>query len=538
MSATLVLRNGRIHTMDPERPLVTAVAIRDDVIVGVGDDAAMERLLGPGGRVIDLDGKAVTPGLVDAHVHFQWFSLSLQSVDLFEVPSLAEALRRVQEGVQKAAPGGWVQGRGWVQDLWHNRAFPTAAQLDEVSGDRPVYLTHKSGHAAWANSQALRRAGITANTPDPAGGQIQRDESGQPTGILFESAMELVEREIPEPTLDEVVAAMRTAQDYCWEVGLTGIHDFDGRTSFRALQSLHLNGELGLRVVKNIPAYRLEHAVGVGLRTGFGDDWLQIGGIKIFADGALGPRTALMIEPFEGEPDNRGIAVVDKEEMMAIASEASANGLSVTIHAIGDRANHDVLDVYEAVRGEEQERAQQGQKAPELRHRIEHVQLLHPGDRERLAQLKVIASMQPSHAPADMEMAERYWGQRAQYSYAWRTVLDSGAMLVFGSDAPIESIAPLPGIYAGITRRRSDGAPGDEGWFPEQRLSMQETIHAFTMAAAYTAGQESRQGSVTPGKLADLTIYDRDIFAVAPEELLEAKIAGTVVDGQFRYRDF
>ena len=382
MSATLVLRNGRIHTMDPERPLVTAVAIRDDVIVGVGDDAAMERLLGPGGRVIDLDGKGVTPGLVDAHVHFQWFSLSLQSVDLFEVPSLAEALRRVQEGVQKVAPGGWVQGRGWVQDLWHNRAFPTAAQLDEVSGDRPVYLTHKSGHAAWANSQALRRAGITANTPDPAGGQIQRDESGQPTGILFESAMELVEREIPEPTLDEVVAAMRTAQDYCWEVGLTGIHDFDGRTSFRALQSLHLNGELGLRVVKNIPAYRLEHAVGVGLRTGFGDDWLQIGGIKIFADGALGPRTALMIEPFEGEPDNRGIAVVDKEEMMAIASEASANGLSVTIHAIGDRANHDVLDVYEAVRGEEQERAQQGQKPPELRHRIEHVQLLHPGDRE------------------------------------------------------------------------------------------------------------------------------------------------------------
>jgi predicted amidohydrolase YtcJ len=524
--------------MDPQRPLVTAVAIRDGVIIDVGDDAAMESLLGPSGRVLDLDGKAVTPGLVDAHVHFQWFSLSLQSVDLFEVPSLEEALRRVQEGVQKAASGSWLQGRGWTQELWQKRTFPTAAQLDEVSGDAPVYLTHKSGHAAWANTQALRRAGITADTRDPAGGQIQRDESGQPTGILFESAMELVEKQIPEPTVDEVVTAMRVAQEQCWEVGLTGIHDFDGRTSFRALQSLHLNGELGLRVVKNIPAYRLEHAVGVGLRSGFGDDWLRIGGIKIFADGALGPRTALMIEPYEGEPDNRGIAVVDKEEMMAIASEASANGLGVTIHAIGDRANHDVLDVYEAVRGEEKERAQRGQQVPTLRHRIEHVQLLHPADHQRLAQLDVIASMQPSHATADMEMAERYWGERAQYSYAWRTVLDSGATLVFGSDAPIESIAPLPGIYAGVTRRRAGGVPGDEGWFPEQRLSMQETIHAFTVAAAYTAGQEARQGTISPGKLADLTIYDRDIFEVAPEELLETRIAGTMIGGEFRYRNF
>ncbi|MFW5940948.1 MAG: amidohydrolase [Chloroflexota bacterium] len=538
MSATLVFVNGRIYTMEAAEPSVSALAVRDGRILATGTDQAMRELLAPDGDLVDLGGRALTPGLVDAHAHFQWFALSRLQIDLFEVSSLQEALRRVADTAAEAPPGRWLQGRGWTQELWQAHRFPTAADLDAVTGALPAFLTHKSGHAAWVNSRALKEAGIDANTPDPPGGQIQRDKAGAPTGILFESAMDLVREKIPKATAPEVADAMRSAQEYCWEVGLTGIHDFDGPTSFRALQALHLDEELGLRVVKNIPASRLEHVVGVGLRSGFGDDWLRIGGIKIFADGALGPRTALMIEPFEGEPNNRGIAVTDKEEMMAIASEASAHGLSLTIHAIGDRANHDVLDVYEALHEEEQARRAAGQIAPRLRHRIEHVQLLHPADQQRLSQLGVIASMQPSHATADMEMVDRYWGERGRHSYAWRTVLESGALLVFGSDAPIESIAPLPGIYAAVTRRRPDGAPGPEGWYGEQRLTLQEAIHAFTVAAAQTAGQLAHQGTVRAGKLADFTIFDRDIFDVAPDELLEAKIAATVVGGQFRYRAF
>ncbi len=429
------------------------------------------------------------------------------------------------------APGDWIQGRGWSQDTWPDRAFPTAADLDAVLPNIPVCLHHRSGHAAWVNSAALKHAHIDASTADPPGGQIQRDANGEPTGILFEDAIELVTSHIPRPSLDAIADAMRHAQTVCWAAGLTGIHDFDGRACFMALQQLQNSGDLGLRVVKNIPVPRLEHALEVGLRSGFGNDWLRIGGIKIFADGALGSRTAAMIAPYEGEPDNRGIVVTDKEEMLEKALAASRGGLSVTIHAIGDRANHDVLDVYEQVRRDEARRG-----AAPLRHRIEHVQLLHPSDLNRLAEQNIIASMQPIHATADMDMADRYWGDRTQYSYAWRTMQDSGALVVFGSDAPVESIEPLQGIHAAVTRQRASGQPGPDGWYPEQRLTLAETIRAFTLAAAATSGQAAVLGSLTPGKLADLTIFDQDLFALSPDALLEATVAATVVGGEFRYR--
>lgn len=533
MTATLVLTNGKVYTMDLALPHATAVAIRDGRILALGDDAAMLALLGAGGERVDLDGRCVVPGLVDAHVHFQGFSIARQRVDLDQAASLAEVLARIAARAVQGDPNPetWLQGRGWSQDAWIERRFPTAADLDRVVSDRPACMIHKSGHAAWVNSKALRAARIGAATADPAGGQIQRDNQGRPTGILFEEAIELVTGHIPDPSPEQLRQAMREAQAYCWQVGLTGIHDFDGRDCFRALQALHLNGELGLRVLKNIPVYRLDHAVGVGLRSGFGDDWLRIGGVKIFADGALGSRTAAMIAPYENDPSNYGIVVTDKEQMMAYAAEASANGLSVTIHAIGDRANHDVLDVYTAVR------AQEGSDRS-LRHRIEHVQLLHPDDLGRLAQLNIIASMQPIHATSDMVMADDYWGERARYGYAARTMLESGATVVFGSDAPVERIDPLPGIHAAVTRRRADGRPGPDGWYAEQRLTIAETIHAFSTAAAITAGQEAYAGTITPGKLADLTIFERDVFAIPPDELLDAGIAGTIVDGAFRYRNW
>ena len=362
MSATLVMTNGYIYTMDSQRPTATAVAMRDGKIMAVGDDADLKELLAGDGEWLDLNGRCVVPGLVDAHVHFEGFSLARQRVDLDGAESLEEVLQRVADYAGQLQANQyltnreqWLQGRGWAQDTWRELTFPTAAQLDQVVSQMLVCLRHKSGHAAWVNTKTLQFAGITETTPDPPGGQIQRDNRGQPTGILFEDAMSLVTDKLPEPTLEQLSKAMVDAQSYCWQTGLTGLHDFDGRSCFQALQILKQRGDLGLRVVKNIPVTRLDYATGVGLRSGFGDEWLRIGGVKIFADGALGARTATMVEPYENDPQNRGIVVTDKEEMRAFAGKASANGLSVTIHAIGDRANHDVLDVYEAVRKEEVE---------------------------------------------------------------------------------------------------------------------------------------------------------------------------------------
>jgi predicted amidohydrolase YtcJ len=537
MSTTMILTNGRIHTMNPKQPTATAVAVRDGKILAVGSDDEIKPLLGAGGERVDLNGRCLTPGLVDAHVHFQWVALGLQQVNLRGTKTLEETLQRIASKLttdyRPLNTDYWLQGRGWRVDDWGQSHFPTAAHLDALSSDIPIFLRDHSGHAAWANSRALRLAGIDAQTADPPGGQIQRDENGQPTGILFEEAIDLVRQHIPQASPAQLVNAMRQAQEYCWRVGLTGLHDFDGRSCFIALQTLRQNGELGLRIVKNVPVYRLEHAIGVGLRSGFGDDWLRIGSLKIFADGALGPRTAAMLAPYEGEPNNYGIVVTDKEEMLEKASAAAANGLSVTVHAIGDRANHDVLDVFEEVRKQE---AQAGRS--HLRHRIEHVQIIHPSDQQRLAQLGVIASMQPTHATSDIEAANHHWGSRTKDSYAWRTMLNSGATLVFGSDAPIEKIDPLPGIHAAVSRRRADGTPGSDGWHPEQKLTMPETIHAFTTAAAITSGQEARQGSIAPGKLADFTIFGRDIFAIPPDELLDVEICGTVVGGTFKHRTF
>jgi predicted amidohydrolase YtcJ len=402
--------------------------------------------------------------------------------------------------------------------------LPTAADLDRVAPDHPIVLEAKSGHAMWANSRALERAGITASTPDPSGGQIVRDVRGQPTGILLEGAMDLIRTVRPVPTPEELAEMMRAAFPAAHRAGLTGIHDFDGPVAFAAFQILKQRGQLGLRVVKSIPRQMLNQALDLGLGSGFGDDWLSIGSIKMFADGALGPQTASMLEPYEGT-NNLGIVTLNKVEMTENVRRANAAGLSCAIHAIGDQACRTVLDVYEEVAHS----AQRGS----LRNRIEHVQLVHPQDYNRLGKLGVIASMQPTHATSDMMMADKYWGKRNTGAYAWRTQLDAGAVLAFGSDCPVEKIDPLLGIHAAVTRRRADGSPGPEGWYPEQRLTVGEAVRAFTWGAAYAAGKEDRLGSITPGKLADFTVLDRDIFKVEPMELLNTHVEATLIGGQF-----
>ncbi|MGF1507743.1 MAG: amidohydrolase, partial [Anaerolineae bacterium] len=445
----------------------------------------------------------------------------------------------VERAAKRAAESDeeWLRGRGWGQSEWENTAFPTAAQLDARIADRPVYLIAHSGHAAWVNSAALRRAGITAETPDPPGGQIGRDASGQPTGVLFETAMELVADLIPSPTVEELAARVKTAVERAHQGGLTGIHDFDGALAFRAYQHLHHNSDLTLRIVKNIPVHKLDHAIEVGLRWGFGDDYLRIGAVKTFADGALGAKTAWMIAPYEGEPDNVGICVTDPEEMTYNVSRASAAGLPSTIHAIGDKAVHEVLNAYEIVRREEAER---GVSPAAMRHRIEHVQVIHPDDRYRLGEMGIIASMQPNHATSDMEAADRLWGERAAYAYHWRWQLDAGAMLALGSDAPIEPIEPLPNIQAAVTRRRPDGSPGPEGWRSGEngRLSLSEALHGFTIGPAYAAGMEDRLGRLAPGYLADLVVLGDDLTQVDPMTLGDIEVLGTMVGGEWVYRAF
>lgn len=518
--------------MDATRPMATALAIRDDKIEAVGDEGTLRLLLDGNYETIDLGGRSVVPGLVDAHAHFENFSLFLKRVDLGDATSLGEVLQRIERAASTLQAGEWLQGWGWAQETWNSRQFPTAQQLDALVPHNPVFLRHKSGHAAWVNTAALRIGRIDAGTSNPDGGSIQRNENGKATGILFEGpAMQLVEHHIPVATEEQVIAAMKAGQAYCWKVGLTGIHDFDGRSCFHALQTLKLRGELGLRFVKNIPSALVEHAVGVGLRSGFGDDWLRMGGVKMFADGALGARTALMIRPYEGEPLNRGMAVLEKEEMMRIANLAYPNQLSLTTHAIGDQAVHDVLDVYESVHNANYD------TKPYTPNRIEHVQIIHPADKGRLAQLGVVASMQPIHATSDYEMADRYWGKRAEHSYAIKTLQDTGATVVFGSDAPVEKIDPLLGIHAAVTRQRANNMP-PEGWYPEQRYTMHDAIYAFTQAAAITAGQQARQGSISAGKLADLTIFDGDIFEVVGRDILDVGVAGTMVGGEFKHRIF
>jgi hypothetical protein len=527
-----VVFNGDIITLDSIQLRVSAMAIIDGRIVAWGSDDDMLALAGANTARDDLSGHTVIPGLTDAHIHWSWTAQKLQWVDVFEVPSKQLALERVAQRAVDTAPDQWIRGWGWSQDFWVDSTFPSAADLDTVATHHPVCLNAKSGHAAWVNSAALRRCGITASTRDPEGGQIQRDSDGNPTGLLFETAIGLVTSQIPQPTVEQLADQMKQAQALALAAGLTGLHDFDGPDCLRALQILRERDQLALRVLKNINKEWIDAALTTGLRRGFGDDWIRIGGLKIFADGALGPRTAYMIEPYEGEPDNYGISVTDKEEMQALVSQASAAGLPSTIHAIGDRAVHDVLDVFESVRNEE---AGRGELLSTRRHRIEHVQIIHPDDAHRLAQLGIIASMQPRHATSDYEAADRYWGERSQWSYNIRLQIDQGAPIALGTDSPVEPFEPLKSIFAAVTRQRPDGSPGPEGWYPDLRLTMDETLRGFTTGPAYAAGMEYRLGQLAPGYLADLVVLDRDLYAVPASEILETQILGTMVDGVWRY---
>lgn len=524
MHTKLILINGNIHTMDRSRPRASALAIAGEQVLAVGRDADLLQLQAQGDRVIDLHGRTVTPGLIDAHLHFLSYGLSLQEIDLVGTQSLEAALERVAARAQTTPAGQWLSGRGWDQMLWPAPTFPRRRDLDAVTRDHPIFLRRKCGHAGWANSLALELAGISRDTPDPEGGAIERDPAtGQPTGILLERAMELVMRHLAAPSPEAAVDAVRTALRRANSLGITGVHNMEGSDALRAFQTLRRRGELTLRVLQQIPEADLDAAIQLGVQTGYGDAWIRFGAVKIFSDGSLGARSALMVEPYEGEPHNYGIAVATAEHLKRQVSRAAQAGLAVHIHAIGDQANRNVLDAIEATR--------RNGIGLHLRHRIEHAQILQPADVPRFAELGVIASMQPIHCTQDITLADRHWGKRSRLAYAWSSLLASGAVLAFGSDAPVETPDAMQGIYAAVTRRRADGYPSPEGWYPEECVSVQDALYAYTVGAAYAGGEEAIKGTLATGMLADLAVWSQDIFAVAPEDILSTQAVATIVGG-------
>jgi predicted amidohydrolase YtcJ len=521
--------NGRIRTMNAQQPFASAMAVANGRILAIGTDEEIHYFSGWNTTEENLGGAVVWPGLTDAHLHLDHYTRSLNYVNC-ETSTRSECIDNVAQRCQSTPSGQWVRGHGWNQNDWAE-GFGDALLLDEISDGHPVYLTAKSLHASWANSLALQMAGITSQTPDPEGGQIGRDARGNPNGLLFENAMALFEKNIPELTPAELLPLLVKTQEKLWSLGLTGVHDFDGINCFAALQALDGKKMLKIRVVKSIPYKFLQQAAELKLRSGFGSDFLRIGSVKLFADGALGPRTASMLQPYENETDYRGIALLDSEEIFEIGRQAALSGLSLATHAIGDLANHEAINGYAQIRSFEQQ-----EKLPPTRHRIEHVQIIHPDDLPRLKELGLIASMQPLHATSDMYISDRHWGERSKYAYALNSMIQLGTSYAFGSDAPVESPNPFFGLHAAVTRTRQDGSPGPAGWHSEQKISLLEALYGYTTGAAYAGHFENDLGQLSVGYCADFIVLNQDPFSLSPAEIYQLSPQSVAVGGEWVWR--
>jgi len=535
MSGELILVNGDFYTQDPSYPRATAVAIRGGRFVAVDYNDRVLAHSWRGVPVIDLEGRKVLPGLTDAHIHLLEWALSRRQLSLNDATSLADVQGRLVEQAGRTSARQWIVGHGWNETEWPQSRVPTRSELDLVSGDHPVLLWRADGHMAVANSCALAQAGVTANTVDPSGGIIGRGEHGQPNGVLRDAAVHLVASHIPVPGEEEMLGALREGLGELRRLGITGVHAFpDGagsQRSFRAYQRLEASRELTARVWMLLPGERLDEAIALGLRTGTGSDMLRVGHVKFFADGSQGARTAWMSEPYEDVPGN-GLSLVPPEVLAEAARRADRAGLAVAIHAIGDQANHALLEALEPVltdrRGAET-------SVPLAPHRIEHAQMLQPDDVLRLARLGLLASVQPIHLTDDIPMVERSVGARGRLAYPFHDMARAGVTLAFGSDGPVADINPFFGIHAAVTRQRRDGNPPG-GWYPAQRITLVEAVRGYTFGPAIASGRRAELGSIAPGKLADLVVLDRDIFEIRPEEISETQVIMTVVRGDVVYR--
>ncbi len=532
--------NGKIHTEEPQAPQASAVAIAGNRFRAVGSNDEIRSLVKPGAKIIDLGGRRVLPGLNDGHFHYRDWALSLRQLPLSTARSLADLQAQVAEAAQ--APGqGWIMGRGWNETFWSEPRLPTRDDLDEAAGQHPVMLYRNDMHLAVANTRALQAAGITADTANPDGGVIGRDAAGEPSGLLADLAMNLVSGVVPPATEEETVDAMREGIGRLHRLGLTGLHDYRvmggicGVPAFRAWQRLEAAGDLALRVWMHVPGERTADAIALGLRTGFGNDYLRVGHLKFFVDGSQGARTAWMLEPYED--GGCGIPLTPVGEIGEAVYQAERAGWAVAIHAIGDRANRELITTLEQAR-QRVARREPGPGVttapPRAPHRIEHVQMIRPEDLPRLATLGVVASVQPLQATDDIAMVELSVGSRARYAYTFQSLLKAGVPLALGSDCPVADPNPFWSIHAAVTRQHRDGTPPG-GWFSEQRLTVPQAIWGFTMGTALASGRQKELGSIAPGKLADLVVLDRDPFAVDPVEIAETRVDLTVFDGRIAF---
>jgi len=524
----LILCGGKIYPHALVKRPVESLLISRGKVVYLGESKKALSVANTKTEKINLEGKTVIPAFTDCHLHFLSWALSLKRVNLDGISDFKEVLRKIKEAGGKLSPGEWLLGRGWNKNLWRDIDLPNKPHLDTILPENPILLHSKDGHTIWVNSRALKLAKIDRNTPDPEGGLIARNPKGEPTGILHENACLLLDPHVSKPTRNVLRKALLEAIKRAHRQGVVGIHDCEEDEEALSLwQELLSEKKLDLRVYKMIPQEHMESASSLGLSTGYGDEFLRIGPVKIYADGALGSQTALMFEAYEGRPDDFGVEVTSRKELESLVETAVKSNLSVTVHAIGDKANYNVISVFEKYKGEFAKR--------KLRPRIEHAQLLRRQDIPRFAKSNIIASVQPSHLLADRDTAERYWGSRCDTIYPFRSLLKSGALLCFGSDAPIERLNPLEGICAAVNRKKPDD-PRDS-WYPREKLKVSEAVAGFTTWVAQATGEDDVKGSLAVGKFADMVILSDDIFQIPPEDIHKVKVLATFIAGRMVYRD-
>ena len=529
--ADLVLRNGTIYTVDKNFSIVQAVAVIGDRIVTAGSNEEVSAYLGPGTRVIDLNGRTVVPGLIDSHYHFQSVGKRAYDLDLDGCTSLEDFQARLKNWSAGKAAGDWITGRGWMEEDWPTKRFPTRIELDAVIAHLPVYLNRADGHMAVVNSKALQLAGITADTPHPPGGEILKDNNGAPNGLLVDRAMALVTTLIPTGTREWQEKHARKANEVALAYGWTTIHDAGSKWETIGLwQEMYRRGELQIRIYGMVrgPGAEVDTLLQRGPQIGLCDDHLTVRCIKISADGALGSRGAALLDKYS-DAEAKGLFLFTDREVYPVVKAATAQGIQMAIHAIGDAANRKALDFYEQAQNEVPESQR---KIREPRHRIEHAQIVHAGDLPRFKKLGVIPSMQPSHAIGDLHFAPRRLGpERLHGAYAWRTLLDSGCLIAAGSDAPVEEGDPMIEFYAAVARRDTLGFAGPD-WHAEMKMSRQEALRSLTIWGAHAAFEEDSKGSIEPGKLADFTVLDGDPMTAPEEGLFRIRNTMTIVGGK------
>lgn len=524
-AADLVLHNGVIYTVNGEFAVAEAVAVKDGAIVAVGTDEELKDWIAGAERTIDLAGKTVVPGLIDAHAHLAGYAAALDKIDLVDTAGIAEIGEKVAARVAASQPGEWIIGRGWDQNDWEVKQFPTAADLDTYAPDNPVMLTRVDGHAIWANSAAMKMAGVDKNTPAPDGGEIIRDRRGNPTGIFVDNAEGLIANHVPPVPRERMKELMQQAVRNCLAVGLTGNHEMGaGPDDLVLIKELIEEDKWPYRyyVLLSSGLPNLDELLAAGAQN-VGNDRLVVRGVKAYADGALGSRGAALLAPYSDRPDSSGLVITSKEELQALTERCLTAGFQVCTHAIGDRGNRTVLDAYEG--------ALTATGAADARLRIEHAQIISPEDMGRFKALGVIPSMQPTHCTSDLPWAiDRIGSERITGAYAWRTLLETGVFIPCGSDFPVEGINPIWGFYSAVTRKHQDGTPA-EGYFPEQKMTREEALKGFTIWAAWSGFMEDRVGSIEVGKHADFVVLDRDIMQVPENEILGATVLLTIIDG-------